>query len=444
MKNILVVDDSALMRRVLCDIINNDERFQVQDRAVDGLEALELLCVKNYDAVVLDINMPRMGGVELLRELHERNIPARILIISASADRSAPVTFDALELGALDFVQKPGNALDCRLGEFKDSLLNTLAVVADSKMPAFEKLQLKAADKSRKQQNMPFKIVDIGGHVWMKVPEKPKEATQAKAPEKPRTKASERPQAKVPEKPEPKASERPQAKASERPQPRPSAKPQSGADGRMPRQQEKPPAGTGRSIPNVKESRIVAIASSTGGPKALQSLIPKLPGNLNAPVVIVQHMPEGFTASLSVRLNNLSEINVKEAAEGDVLEAGTVYIAKGGKHLNIVTKSGKSIIHYTDEPNREGVKPCANYMYESLSDSRYDRIVCVVMTGMGADGTKGIRSLKEKKELYVIAQEASTCAVYGMPRSIVDSGLADKVAPLEQLAQEIIMNVGVK
>jgi two-component system chemotaxis response regulator CheB len=155
-------------------------------------------------------------------------------------------------------------------------------------------------------------------------------------------------------------------------------------------------------------------------------------------------MPAGFTASLAERLDSLSELHVKEAAEGDVLQAGYAYIAMGGKHLNIVTSAGKYTIHYTDEPSREGVKPCANYMYESLMDSRYDQVVCVVMTGMGADGTKGILNLKEKKKIHVIAQEERTCAVYGMPKSIVNAGVADQVVPLEQIAQEIIMSVGVK
>ncbi len=188
----------------------------------------------------------------------------------------------------------------------------------------------------------------------------------------------------------------------------------------------------------------MALASSTGGPKALQAVIPKFPANLKVPVVVVQHMPAGFTASLAERLNTLSEVTVKEAAEGDVLMPGYVYISMGGKHLNIVNMGGKYTIHYSDEPSREGVKPCANYMYESLMDSRFDRIVCVVMTGMGADGTEGIQHLKEKKKIHVIVQEASTCAVYGMPKSAVNAGLADQVVPLDQIAQEITTNVGVK
>lgn len=359
MKNILVVDDSALMRRVLCDIIDSDERFHVQDRATNGLEALDLLTRKNYDAVILDVNMPRMNGLELLKELQTRKIHVRVMMVSTDTCEGAKTTLDALELGALDFVHKPGTAMDCRTADFKEKLLNTLAVVVESRMLTYER-----------PAAAPVKI-------------------------------------------EPVAPVRPGSLA-------------------------------GRRMTAAAGNKIVALASSTGGPKALQSVVPKLPKALKAPVVIVQHMPAGFTASLAERLDALSEIHVKEAAEGDVLEAGVVYIAMGGKHLNIVTTGGKYSIHYSDEPSREGVKPCANYMYESLRESKFDQVVCVVMTGMGADGTKGIQNLKEKKKLHVIAQEAGTCAVYGMPRSIVNAGLADQIVPLEQIAQEIIMNVGVK
>lgn len=355
-KNILLVDDSALMRRVLCDIINSDERFQVQDRAVNGLEALDLLSRKTYDAVVLDVNMPQMNGLELLKELQKRKISARIMMASTDTKEGAKTTLDALELGALDFIHKPNNAMDCRDGAFKEKMLSILAVVADSKTPTIGKTFTMEELKTSK------KMVEL----------------------------------------------------------------------------------VSKHASAVSGNKIVALASSTGGPKALQAVIPRLPKNLKAPVVVVQHMPAGFTASLAERLDSLSEVHVKEAAEGDVLEPGTVYIAMGGKHLNILTMASKYSIHYTDEPSREGVKPCANYMYESLCDSRYDQVVCVVMTGMGADGTQGIQNLKKKKKIHVIAQEASTCAVYGMPKSVVNAGLTDQIVPLEQIAQEIIMNVGVK
>lgn len=356
MKNILVVDDSALMRRVLCDIIDSDERFHVQDRAVNGLEALDLLTRKTYDAVVLDVNMPKMNGLELLKKLQKRKISVRVMMASTDTMEGAKTTLDALELGALDFIHKPNNAMECRDDSFRQKMLKILAVVAESKAPTFGRAFSLEEIKTSK------KMVEL----------------------------------------------------------------------------------VSRHASAVSGNKVVALASSTGGPKALQAVIPRLPKNLKAPVVVVQHMPAGFTASLAERLNTLSEIHVKEAAEGDILEAGTVYIAMGGKHLNVVTMAGKYSIHYSDEPSREGVKPCANYMYESLRDSRYDEIVCVVMTGMGADGTQGIMNLKEKKKVHVIAQEAGSCAVYGMPKSVVNAGMADQVVPLDQIAQEIIMNVGVK
>lgn len=357
MKKILIVDDSALMRRVLCDIIDSDKRFQVVDKATNGLEALDLLSRKTYDAVVLDVNMPKMNGLELLKEMQKFKVAARVMMASTDTREGAKTTIDALELGALDFIHKPNNAVDCRTEDFKRELLNTLAVVADSKLPVFE-----TKERIREEAATTRKMVEIAQ----------KYAKQ------------------------------------------------------------------------VKGNKIVAIASSTGGPKALQSVIPKLPGNLKAPVLIVQHMPKGFTASLAERLNTLSEIKVKEAAEGDVLEPGNVYLAMGGMHMNVKTLgTGRYTIHYSDEPTREGVKPCANYMYESLAASRYDEVVCVVMTGMGADGTKGIQNLGTSKKVHVIAQDQGSCAVYGMPKSIVTSGLSNQVVSLEQIAQEIILNVGV-
>ena len=190
--------------------------------------------------------------------------------------------------------------------------------------------------------------------------------------------------------------------------------------------------------------KIVAIASSTGGPKALQELIPLLPPNLDAPVCLVQHMPAGFTAAMAERLNEVCPISCKEAAEGDILERGKLYLAAGGKHMKIGKRPGGShCIRYSDEPPREGVKPCANYMFESLIDSAYDEVICVVLTGMGADGTEGIRALKESKRIYCITQDETSCIVYGMPKAVVKAGLSDQAMNLQSIAREIIKNVGV-
>lgn len=188
---------------------------------------------------------------------------------------------------------------------------------------------------------------------------------------------------------------------------------------------------------NDRVKHIVVIASSTGGPKSLQAVIPCLSKNLDAAVVIVQHMPSGFTGSLANRLDELSQIRVKEAEHGEALKNGVVYIAKGGKHLRVKRQGHSYSIALSEEPTREGVRPCANYAFESLVDCDFEKIVCVVMTGMGADGTVGIRNLKEQKDIYTFAQDQDTSIIYGMPKSAVEAGLVDKVVALEQIAEEI-------
>ncbi len=175
----------------------------------------------------------------------------------------------------------------------------------------------------------------------------------------------------------------------------------------------------------------------------MQEIIPKLPKDLKAPVLIVQHMPDGFTQTLAERLNTLSEATVKETEEGDELLNGHVYLAKAGLHMEVDFDREKHRIHMHDMPYREGVRPCANYMYESLINSGYDEILCVVLTGMGADGTEGIEKLSLKKKVKILIQSEDSCVVYGMPGSIAKKKLKHKVVELKNIANEIIKNVGV-
>ena len=191
-------------------------------------------------------------------------------------------------------------------------------------------------------------------------------------------------------------------------------------------------------------NRVVALACSTGGPKSLQQVIPYLPKELDAGVVVVQHMPAGFTKSLAVRLNEISKVTVKEAEHGDIITKGTVYIAPGGRHLRLVKSGSETKVALSDEPPVDALRPCANVMYESLVTSPYDEIVCVVLTGMGADGTKGIKALKEHKKIYVIGQNEATSIVYGMPRAVAEAGLVNEVKPLEEIADAITRNTGVR
>ena len=192
------------------------------------------------------------------------------------------------------------------------------------------------------------------------------------------------------------------------------------------------------------QNKIIAIASSTGGPKALQSVIPRIPADIDAPVVLVQHMPAGFTRSMAARLNELSKVQVKEAEDGELLKKGVVYIAPGGKHIVVKRKGAAHVIGYSDMPPIGGLKPCANIMFDSLGQTGFDEAVCVVLTGMGADGTNGILSLGKKKSVHVIAQDENSCIVYGMPRAIYEAGVVDEVVALSKVAETITKNVGVK
>ncbi len=372
-KKILVVDDSALMRRIAGDIIESNSRYKVEDKAKDGQEALDLLKSKRYDAVVLDVNMPRMGGLELLKVLRDQKISARVLMFSSTTGEGTKETIEALELGAIDFIQKPSGLNALKDEEFKNHFLNLLSVVARAS------------------------LVSGVGTVSTKT----------------RTVSS-------------------------------------GGSGSRAGSFTvvKPSRGGGFSLrtglPPVAGEKCIAIACSTGGPKALQSVIPYIPARIDAPILLVQHMPAGFTKPLAERLGALSKVKVKEAEDGDLLEKGVVYLAAGGKHMK-VGRSGKNMrIFYSDEPAREGVKPAANYMYESLVDSPYAEICCAVLTGMGADGTAGIEYLDKRKKTYVVAQDEPTSAVYGMPRAIASTGLVSEILPLDKVAEAIAKHVGVR
>lgn len=390
-KKILLVDDSALMRRLISDIINTDKRFCVQDIATNGLEALDLI-IKNhsmYDAVVLDINMPKMNGLELLEQLQKNRIKITVIVVSTLAKEGAKETIIALERGAFDFVTKPENYLDAKEEHFKNRLLEVLSIATKA-----ETLSPTAVshEETKKTETVSQKV---STGIRAKVEQM---QTGTSQPVRFGTMTS--------------------IKTSFKPH---------------------------KKFVGNKEgkNKLVALACSTGGPKSLQSVIPKLPDNLDAPVVLVQHMPKDFTNSLAIRLNEMSKVKVKEAADGDILEKGCVYIAPGGKQMRVLKIGSIYKIATTNEPARDALRPCADIMYESLICTDFDEITCVVLTGMGADGTRGIGALGEHNNIHVIAQDEATCVVYGMPKAIADANLVDEVLPLDKIADAITKNVGV-
>ena len=386
-KKILICDDSALMRRLISDIISTDKRFEIKDLACNGLEGLDLI-VKNratYDCVILDINMPKMNGLELLEQLQKNHIKCTVLMVSTLTKEGANETIIALERGALDFVTKPENYIEAKNGSFKERLLEKLCMATG--------LEMLQEEETAAVQNTSGSS-GISESLRGSRTSSTTTSSVTNPMKKPTTKSAYKPHRRF--------------------------------------MGDK----TGR-------SKLVALACSTGGPRSLQSVIPKLPADMDAPMILVQHMPKGFTNSLANRLNEMSQVNVKEAADGDVLKKGWVYIAPGGSQMRVKKQGKDYVIVITDEPARGGLKPCADIMYESLMDTSFDEITCVVLTGMGADGTAGIGQLGEKVALYVISQDEKSSVVYGMPKAVAEAKLSDEVQPLEDIADAIIKSVGV-
>ncbi len=384
-KKIMIVDDSALMRRVFCDIINSIDGFEVTKTCRDGVEALEALqSGQHYDAMLLDVEMPRMDGIRLLMEIQDREIDITTLMASSHTTENAYITIRCMELGAVDFITKPTDISKLTTVEYKAKIATMLKVVYVSNISKLKAKpdRLKSVQERYDEEMARMKDYRKRGQSEPKAPV----VTQA-------------------------SPVQPQAKNT--------------------------PAAAG--------SRIIALACSTGGPKSLQNVIPFLDKAMDAPCVLVQHMPVGFTKSLADRLNEISKVDVTEAVDGEILEKGHVYIAPGGKHLEVSCEAGGvHRIRLNEKPAIGGLRPCANVMYKSLVNSKYDEIVCVVLTGMGADGTEGIVELSKSKKVYVISQDAKSCIVYGMPKAIAETGLSNEVLPLDNIAGAVVKRVGLR
>ncbi|MBQ8488203.1 MAG: chemotaxis-specific protein-glutamate methyltransferase CheB [Pseudobutyrivibrio sp.] len=413
MYKILVVDDSALMRRIICDIINADSDFRVIDVSADGEDAYNKIKKTPYDLVVLDMVLPKMTGLELLEKLNKENQDINAVLISSSLKEDADSTMKAMEYGALDFVVKPIRSSGETREIFGKQLLEALHNVTKSR--AFKPIVQRGgtSDNTRSIEDSHRKTAERMAGVRTRLAEAKQGIGNA------HTNTESNKESVV---------SRMSGTVSTSTQ---SSIQSSGS-------KTTTPSGTG-----VRTKKFIALACSTGGPQALHTFVPMLPANLSVPLVLVQHMPEGFTASLAARLNQISSISVKEAEDGEYFKPGVVYITPGGKHMKICEDaSHAAYCQLDDSPPVNSLKPCADVMYQSLAKSSFDEIICVVLTGMGADGSEGIRYLNQYKKTYVISQEASTCVVYGMPKAVEQGGLSDEVAPLKSVANSIVKKLG--
>ena len=380
-KKLLIVDDSAFMRKVITDFFKQHDIIEVIGTARNGKDAINKIQQLKPDVVTMDVEMPEMNGLDALKEIMTEH-PVPVVMLSSTTQQGAENTLTAMEYGAIDFVAKPSGTISLDLHKIQDELISKV---------------VQASQVSSSKLKKPY--------VGKSVPKTVQTSDKVKAPIIEKIKL-----------PRPLSEKRAQISQS-------------------------------ASLTNKNNSKewsrhskkIILIGTSTGGPRALQEVITKIPADVDAPILIVQHMPAGFTKSLANRLDQLSYIHVKEAEQGDVLHKGTAYIAPGGFHMKL-RKVGQSFGIVLDQttPPRSGHRPSVDVMFEDVSQyDDFDKIA-VVMTGMGYDGSQGLKQLKSTGTVMAIAESQETCIVYGMPKAAVETQLVDDVTALDEIAQTIM------
>jgi two-component system, chemotaxis family, protein-glutamate methylesterase/glutaminase len=390
---VLIVDDSPFMRLTLQKILSQDPGIKVLDSARDGREGIEKLQQLRPQVITMDVEMPVMDGLQALDEIM-RWQPTPVIVLSAVTTEGAQATLKALDLGAFDVVAKLSGGPGADLQSFARDIIE----------------KIKAAAQVDPQRLGKKGIAKRIGHKPISSPQGLGTSTTINRETGiPRTQLSQKPAV---------------APANS-----------SGSVG----------SGSLRSrISDFSGSlpkhpvEIVAIGTSTGGPSALQNVLPQLPADFPVPVLVAQHMPAGFTGPLAQRLNGLCPLEVREGVHGEVLKAGTIYVAPAGKQLQVQRRGGQLFLNIGDDsPITTLYHPSVDVMFLSLAKEVGKGALGVVMTGMGNDGLKGMREIKGL-EGFAIAESEETCVVYGMPRAIVEAGLADRVVPLGDIGRNIV------
>ncbi|MFD0959500.1 protein-glutamate methylesterase/protein-glutamine glutaminase [Paenibacillus chungangensis] len=413
---VLVVDDSAFMRKIISDLITQDSAFTIVATAVNGAEAVSAAAKYKPDVITMDLEMPIMNGIEALG-LIMRRTPTPIIMLSGISEANTRETIKALQYGAFDFIRKPTSATSGDIGKVGELLLDKLRAAVSAK----KETQISTSETGQPAQ--PEKSL---------APRIPADTPSRQE----RNAASQSSSAGSKERIPPAAA----APAKKLEPARKAAAPTREKAERL----ESGKAAAGTSAPQLKGKafhHIVAIGTSTGGPRALHEVISTLPADLPSPVLVVQHMPPKFTRSLAQRLDSFSALRVIEAEDGMKLCRGTVYIAPGGHHLKLGRHGSDYVVQLSDEPARNGHRPSVDVMFESLAPCNELARHAVIMTGMGSDGAKGMKLLADEGAVTTIAESEQTCVVYGMPRSAVENGSVQRIVPLHEIASEIVQAV---
>jgi two-component system, chemotaxis family, protein-glutamate methylesterase/glutaminase len=339
---VLVVDDSALMRKLIPQILQVDPSIQVVGTAMDGNFGLKKLEELKPQVVTLDLEMPGMNGIDMLKEVMRRHrVP--VIVVSSHSTEGASITFKALSLGAFDFVAKPAD-VHSRMPEIARELIGKIKAAAQSRGVVFESLP--SFDKRRSRHKA---IAD----------------------------------------------------------------------------------------PQNIATKVVAIGISTGGPQALQYLLPQLPADFPGTILVVQHMPDNFTEMFARRLDEVCAIRVKEAQSGDLLQAGRALICPGNRHMKIKKMQLGDVVVLNEDAKVNGHRPSVDVLFRSLAEEAGNKAVGVIMTGMGDDGAEGLGAIKAAGGV-TIAQSEESCVVYGMPKAAIERGYATRIISLDAIANTLL------
>jgi two-component system chemotaxis response regulator CheB len=411
----LVVDDTSLYRHILEGVINALPGISVTGLAPNGQEALTLLRRKQFDVVFLDVEMPIKNGLETMKAIRRQHANLPVIMVSGTNRHTTDITIRALEAGAYDFIPKPEGASP---EASRQALTEQLLPIVRSL--AWQQQQQQATVK---EKPAPIRLLSVA-------PPPPTPVAQAVSPQAQAEAATVPPPTQI-------RSVRPAATPTKPNRPQSVLRQASSSP---PPKTEVLKADQRQFLANFRP-KLLVIGVSTGGPAALMQVIPQLSPKLNVPVLIVQHMPAKFTASLAENLNGKSQLTVVEAADGDPLLPNHVYIAPGGLHLEVAPTQNKSqplVANVTNTPAVNSCKPSVDVLFNSVSQYvGRAGVLAVILTGMGKDGAEGVACLKQRNIAYCLSQQADTCVVYGMPKAVDDAGLSDESIPLNGMAQRI-------
>lgn len=370
---VIVVDDSAFMRKAISDMIESCADFEVIAKFRDGRELVEKVDKFNPDLITLDVHMRDLDGLATLKELKKMGKNYPIIMLSSATTEGSELTLECLDNGAITFITKPSGSISLDIDKVKERLIDEIkGITSNIRINKSSNIHMRQIT-SNKESEIENKIKDRRVNAQL--------------------------------------SQRKEINNSEKPS----------------------PMINNKVIPKNKKIDAVVIGASTGGPKALQQVLTKLPANLNVPVFVVQHMPEGFTKVFAERLNKVCNLNVTEAEDGMSINRNTIYIAKGGSHMIIDSSIRVSL---NKEPSIWGVRPAVDKLFESASKVYGGNLLSVVLTGMGKDGAEGSKRIKDCGGI-TISEDKSTCTIYGMPKAAYETGKIDLVLPLDQICNKI-------